>query len=478
MLQFFAVAFIVPAVTGFLYFELAAWIFVFCSASCFIAGTMLKSCFQSYKPYLSKKDGRLVTGLIWLILPLIGAVPYTFLSSRFSFIDSVFESFSGFTITGSSIISSFERIPKSILIWRALTQWLGCLGFIIFIISFVSSLRNDSQNFFDTEFNSISRNKVKPHIRATVYRILVIYFLISGICFLLLLTKMNIFYSLCYTFSCVSTGGFIFNIGGIGVFPYQIHIIIMIMMFISGISYFLLYYFITSKRRQIFKDEQVKVYILMILTASLILSAFFYFTDVKSLTYNSHELLSALHRGFFYAISAISTTGYGLIGSSFFMPLGVFMSAFLVILMFPGGCSSSSATGLKIIRVSLLAKYSVTALKRMISPRAILSVKFNKVAVKDESINMVFGFFFLYILIFLSGGILLSTQGVNFADALNLSAANLGNIGSLSTEISTGFEYGSLNVLSKLIIITLMITGRLEIYSFLALFSRIIWSKR
>ncbi|MDR1005939.1 MAG: TrkH family potassium uptake protein [Bacteroidales bacterium] len=474
MLLFFAAAFVVPAVVGFAYLESSSWVFVFCSVICFLLGTILKTANADYNPFLSKRDGRLIIGLVWIILPLIGALPYTFLSSRFGILDAIFESFSGFTTTGSSLVADFNSIPHSMLLWRAMTQWIGCLGFILVLISLMPSLRNDAHNFFNAEFNSINKDKVRPHLKATIYIIFIIYSLLSLICFVgLLIADMDVFNALCYTLATVSTGGFMFNNGGLSVFSPYVKPVLMVIMFLSGISYYLLYFLITSKRKHIFKDEQAWIYVKLIFFASLILSFFFYFRAGFPL--NFHEILAVLEKGFFYVVSAVSTTGYSL--SNVGLPL--FAAVFLVFLMFPGGCSSSSTTGLKVVRITVLFRYAVAAIKRLLYPRSIIPVKFNSVAIRDESINTIFGFFFLYIMICILGASLLTLCGISFDDAVMVSAANINNVGSLGEELSSNlFSYLQINPAAKIILITLMIIGRLEIYSFFALFSRSIWSRR
>jgi trk system potassium uptake protein TrkH len=474
MLIFFSVVFIAPAVVGFVYLEVTSWVFVYCSVSCFLVGILLKACNSQRKPFLSKRDGKLTIGLVWLLLPLVGALPYTFLTSQFSVLDSIFESFSGFTTTGSTLLTCYSNVPKSILFWRALTQWIGCLGFIFFLISLMPSLRNDAHNFFDSELYSINANKVKPHLRATIYMIFIIYLLISVICLTaLLIAKMDVFNAICYTFSTVSTGGFMFNDGGLAVFPHYVRAILMITMFISGISYYLIYYLITSKRRNIFRDDQVKVYFKVVIYASIILSLYFYFkTGFSS---NIHTIITSINKGFFYVVSAVSTTGFSY--SSQVLPL--FAAVFIVFLMFPGGCTASSATGLKIMRVTILSRYTTAAIKRLIFPHAIISVRYNNVAIKDDSVNIIFGFFFLYLLICILGASLLTICGINFDDGVMIAAANINNVGSLGEEISsTFFSYVAINNPAKVILIILMITGKLEIYSFFALFSRSMWSRR
>jgi trk system potassium uptake protein TrkH len=477
LLLFFSVVFIAPAVVGFIYLEASSWVFVFCSVSCFMIGMLLRQANVIHKPFLSRQDGRLIIGLTWLLLPIVGSVPYTFLGSQFNVLDALFESFSGFTTTGSTLITDFTLIPKSMLFWRALTQWIGCLGFIFFLITLMPSIRNDAHNFFDTEFNSINSSRVKPHLRTTIYMIFIIYLLISGVCLVsLLVAKMDIFNAICYTFATVSTGGFMFNDGGISVFSPYIRLVLMGIMFVSGISYYLLYFLIASKRGNIFHDEQVKVYSKLILFASLILSLFFYFQTGFST--NMQTIFSTISKGFFYVISAVSTTGYSFSNLSN-QSLPLFACAFLLFLMFPGGCSASSSTGLKIMRITILSRYTITAIKRLLFPHSVLPVRFNHAAIKDDSINMIFVFVFLYIIICVLGASLMTICGVSFGDAIMIASANINNVGSLGEEISTNhFTYAAASSWVKTIIIALMIIGRLEIYSFFVLFSRSIWLRR
>jgi trk system potassium uptake protein TrkH len=471
IIMFIGLAMIAPAVVSFLYGEANAYGFVFGIFICFLAGTTLAYYNKDYCPLISKKDGRLIVGLLWITIPILGAIPFILDSENFTLTDAIFESFSGFTTTGFSIIkSSYAQIDKGILLWRALTQWIGSLGFVLFVIVFLNSFRDGSNNLFDARFNSINSEKVHPHIRATVYRIFLTYITLSLIsCALLFLCKMDIFNALCYGFSTVSTGGFSYTDGGVGAFSLHIQYVILLTMFLSGISYYLLYRLPNVRKKSILKDEQFRIYSLLILICSLILAIYFFAND--------NGLESSVHTALFSVVSAVSTTGYNLSETANVNFGSLFVSLFILLLMFPGGCSASSSTGLKIIRISILVKYIKVAGKRILHSNAILPVRFNKEIVKDEDVNRIFGFFFLYIMIFICGTVLLTCCGTNFSDSLALSASSLSNVGELAKSVSNNVSFIALDAKIKIILIILMTLGRIEIYSFFALFSHSLWRK-
>lgn len=420
---------------------------------------------RNYTALISKKDGRLLIGLLWILMPIFGAVPY--IIHGFSFTNAFFESYSGFTTTGASIVKDVELMPKGLLLYRSFTQWLGGLGFAVFIIIFIKTMRNGANNLFNAEFNSIEKEKDSPHIRSTVYKIFIIYSSLTLFCFLLLLRgDMTWFEALCHSFSTISTGGFSVSNGNIGSYTSYSQWVIMIFMFLSGISYFLFLFAFKGKWKRILKDEQLRFYVLIILSFALIF--FFYFFFNKDL-----DLFSSIRTSLFYVVSVVSSTGFDLQANA----LGMLPTIIFIFLMFIGGCSASSSTGLKIVRVIVLFRYIPVSLKRIFHPRAIIPVRYNGKALRDESVRLIFGFFFLFLLIFLAGALFLSLTGNGFVESLSLSAAAISNMGPIMGSIAEGFSYVELNVFSKYVLIALMLIGRLEIYAFFALFSKTVWGR-
>ena len=409
---------------------------------------------------VSKQQGQVFVALLWIIIPFLGSFVYFFADIGLKFTDCLFESYSGFTTTGSSIIDKPETLPKWLLVYRSFTQWIGGLGFALLIIAILRKKSLNLNNLFNAEFFSLTNNKIFPHLHDTVDTIFVVYFTITVACLAALYFQgMSWVDSLCYAFSTISTGGFVTNSGNIGAYSPSIQWTIICFMFLSGISFFLFVRFFKGKFRSVFSNEQLRYYTIIILFVSL---CFVLYWSLSS----DMGLADKIRSSIFYSVSIVSSTGYDLRLSS----PGEFVMCCLLLLMFIGGCSASSSTGLKIIRVILLFRFARTALTRIFHPHAVVPVMYNKKAVEDQEIERVFGFFFLYLLTFLIGVFVLCCLNNDFSLSIYLSAANLGNIGPIVGNYTAQFAYSGLNTASQMFLILLMLMGRLEIYSFLVIF--------
>lgn len=422
---------------------------------------------KSFHLPVSKKDGQVAVGLLWLLIPLLGSLPYLIFTKGFSFNEAVFESFSGFTTTGSSIIIDLSIIPKSLLVYRSLTQWVGGLGFAVVIILALRGRAGLMMNIFNAEFSSVYKNRMYPHLSDVALRILLIYSALTLICFLLLnMGSMDVMQSLCHSFSTIATGGFSTENNNIGAFTdnYTINVITL-MMFLSGVSYFV---FIRLFRFdfKVLKDNQFLAYIFYIV---VVVCVFVVYAFYKGDTHLSENIRNAL----FYVVSILSTTGYDIhsYGNH------IFISTILVFLMFIGGCSASSASGLKVIRVIQLVRYAKVSMNKMFHPHALMPVKYNGKIVSDEEMKNTLSFFFLYVVIFVAGVFLLSCFGNAFDISITLSIANLGNIGPVVGGYLKDFSYAYLNIPTQVVLILLMIMGRLEIFAFFALLSKSLWKR-
>ncbi len=409
---------------------------------------------------VSKQQGQVFVALLWIIIPFLGSFVYFFADIGLEFTDCLFESYSGFTTTGSSIIDKPETLPKWLLVYRSFTQWIGGLGFALLIIAILRKKSLNLNNLFNAEFFSLTNNKIFPHLHDTVDTIFVVYSTITVACLAALYFQgMSWVDSLCYAFSTISTGGFVTNSGNIGAYSPSIQWTIICFMFLSGISFFLFVRFFKGKFRSVFSNEQLKYYTIIILFVSL---CFVLYWSLSS----DMGLADKIRSSIFYSVSIVSSTGYDLRLSS----PGEFVMCCLLLLMFIGGCSASSSTGLKIIRVILLFRFARTALTRIFHPHAVVPVMYNKKAVEEQEIERVFGFFFLYLLTFLIGVFVLCCLNNDFSLSIYLSAANLGNIGPIVGNYTAQFAYSGLNTASQMFLILLMLMGRLEIYSFLVIF--------
>lgn len=434
-----------------------------------IIGYTLMLLNRNYSPYLRKRDGRIIVGLIWFVSPLIAALPYLLSLNYFKTpINALFESFSGLTTTGSTILDNLDIIPRSILIWRALTQWMGGMGLTLIVILLLKNYKNASNYLFNAEFTSLDKEKIRPHIKDSVLRILLIYIGLTIISIILLcFGEMDVFTAVCHSFGAVSTGGFSTTNTNIGEFSTYTQYIITLIMLFSGISYIVLYWFIRGRGKQFLRDEQTRVYLIIIFISTIIISGSLYFL-------RNTELEKSIRLGLLHTVSVVSTTGYYLPEAQNF---GIFISTLLLVLMFIGGSSASSSTGLKIIRVIVLYKYSNNYFKKMFHPRAVIPMKYNKITISNEASNLVFGFFFLYLISFIIGAFILTLFGNEFMPSIALSASSISNIGPVIGYMSPQTTYSSLNIGSKIVIMTLMMIGQLEIYSFLAMFSKTVWIK-
>lgn len=459
--------FLLSSIVGLLYGERESVYFAYAFAIVALIGGLVAYGNRNFHTNISKKDGRLIVGLMWILIPLFGALPYAFDAKDFTLTDAIFESYSGYTTTGASILDDVESVSKAVLFYRSFTQWIGGLGFAILVIMFVRNFPEGAKNLFNAEFNSIEKEKDRPHIKNTVYKIFFLYLFFSIVCCILLsFGEMSVFEAVCNTFATISTGGFSISNGNMGAYSDYSRNVVMVFMFLSGISYFLLIWLARGKFKKVFKDEQLQYYCSIILVCSLLLALYFVFVDNMSFFWGLKDAL-------FYIISTLSTTGFDLKVSR----LGLFASTFLILLMFIGGCSASSSTGLKIIRLITLLKYIPVAIKRMFHPRAIIPVRYNGKALRDDEVSLVFGFFFLFFVIFLLGIMLLTVAGNSLLHSIALSAASVSNVGPIMGSVAEGFSYSALGAGSKSVLIVLMLLGRLEIYALIAVVSPTVWKR-
>lgn len=307
-----------------------------------------------------------------------------------------------------------------------------------------------------------------PLLKDTVKRIFVIYSLMTLACFVcLILSGLNWVNALCYSFSTVSTGGFTTSASGLIPYGSLTQYIIMFFMFISGVSFFLIVQFFQGKLRLVVVNEQLRYYVLLILVVSLCFAGY--------LTYGSDmSWADRIRTSLFSSVSMVSSTGYNIN----VRPLGVFVNTCLILLMFIGGCSASSASGLKVIRVIILFRYARTALVKIFHPHAVVPVRYNGKSVLNEDVRSVFGFFFLYLVIFIAGIFVLSCMGNDLSSSMTMTIANLGNIGPVTGHYMSGFSYSGLSSVARAVLILLMLLGRLEIYTFISLFSKSLYKRR
>jgi len=411
------------------------------------------------------------TALLWLIVPLLGAVPYLAAGVVPSFTDALFESVSGFTTTGSSVILSPESLPAWLRMWRALTQWVGGLGLVLFIVAFVPSLRAGSSQLYAAEFSGTQQRKLHPHMSRNVARMWGIYTLMTLLCTAALYAtdKRSVFDSVCLAMSTVSTGGFMPASGGMAGYGTGTMMVLTLFMFLSGVNVAMLYNLFTFHWRRLRRSSEFVVYaVLFVLAAAVCTVAF-----VSEGGLWGESARYAL----FHVASTMSTCGFYMSA-----PKGwpFFVSVVTFVLMVVGAMAGSTGGGLKVRRVMIVAKYLSNYLNGMLHPNGVTRVKVNGEVVEEGYVDKVLAFVFLYVLFIVGGGWVLTMCGRSIPEALSMAAANVGNLGPSPVMDTMGghLDYGLLPRVAKWTLTVLMVAGRVELFALVAVVSPSYWRLR
>ncbi|MCL1827884.1 MAG: TrkH family potassium uptake protein [Oscillospiraceae bacterium] len=426
---------------------------------------------SSVKPKDNKirtRDAFTATALSWIIISCFGALPYYFSGCFSSVIDCVFESVSGFTTTGATILIDVEIMPEGILFWRSMSQWMGGLGILLLIPALMPSIHASSVNILRAELTGPSPHKIVPGIRETAKIIYTIYFVMTAVLFILLLISgLSVFDSLISTFSTAGTGGVSNKNASVGAFGNaSAEIILTVFMFLFGISFSLYYLPFAGDLKKLVKDEELRLYLGMAFVCVIII------TINTSGIYGG--FLKALRYTAFQVSAAVSTTGF--IDANF--SLWPAMSQILLIfLMFTGSCAGSTGGGIKIVRGLLLFKMVKVELHKVFHPDSVKTVKLNGKKINPEIVSKAALFFFLYFAILLPSTALIAADSKDILTSAEAVFASLNNIGPEFGLIGAAGSYYEFSVLSKIILSFNMVAGRLEIIPVLVLFTPAAWKK-
>ena len=413
---------------------------------------------------ISNRDGYLVVTLSWLLFLLMGALPYMIGGTIPSFIDAFFESSSGFTTTGSTIIPDVEILPYSILFWRSLTHWLGGLGIIMLVVIVLPSMKVTGYQLYSLE--SSLREKIHPKTAAIGWRILFIYtgLTLSGI-FLLMLGDMSVFDSICYTFGSVATGGFSTRNTSMMSYSAYSQYITMIFMFLGGVSQIVYYYFFKFNFKKVKQNEEFWFYLATVIVIGALVTSIL-------LINSTDNLETAFRYAFFNVISILTTTGY----SNFdylLWPIPVMIIIFL--LLFAGASTGSTTGSIKIARHLIVIKNIKNVFIKLNHPNAISNIRFNGKVLSEKNNITIVSFILLYLFIFVIGTILVVVTGSDVVTASSAVASSLGNVGPGFGTIGPMSTYAHLPQSTKFILSIIMIIGRVEIITVFALFTRTFW---
>ncbi len=419
--------------------------------------------------HITVKEGLAIVATGWIILSLFGALPLFLSGSTKTYIDAFFETVSGFTTTGATILTDVESLPAGVLFWRSFTHWIGGMGILVFTISLLPALGIGGFQIFKAESPGPVAGKINPKIKDTAKTLYTIYFTITIIqVVLLILAGMNLFDSLVYTFGTVGTGGLATKGDSVGAYPnVAIHLIIGVFMVISGINFSLYYAAFKGRWDELFEDEELRLYLILVTVASLFIALNLFLNNYSS-------ILVSLKDAFFQVGSIITTTGYSTVD---FNQWPSFSKAILFLLMFVGGSAGSTAGGVKVIRVLVLLKLIKREILKIFHPRAIKPIKVNGKIMGEDTIEGINAFMALYMVIFLISGILISLENVDLLTAFSSVAATLGNIGPGFNLVGPASNFGFYSQLSKFYFSVLMLLGRLELFTIIALLVPTKWSK-
>ena len=411
-----------------------------------------------------------ITSAVWLAVPFCGALPYLFTGTLDSFTDAAFESVSGFTTTGSSVVCNPDNIPRGILIWRSLTQWIGGLGLILFAVALLKRLNRGSLQLYSAEFSGTQQRKLHPHISKSVSRMWRIYTLITLLLVaLLILAGNSILDSLCLAMSTVSTGGFMPHQFGLGGYSPLTLDILTVFMFLSGVNVALLYNLFTFHWRKVRHNSEFTVYVVLFFMAVVLC--------MMPLLLQGDNLIPTARHSLFHVASTVSTCGFytdSSVCSGFVGPVVTFL------LILSGAMAGSTGGGIKLRRLMTLFVYLRNYLTRMIHPNVVFSVKIDRKVVPTDYVNLIFGFLFLYLCFIIGGAFLLTFSGSSIAEAFCLAAANISNLGPspLINGMGASIEYAMMPNLAKWTLMILMLAGRLEIFTLVAVVSPSYWKRR
>jgi trk system potassium uptake protein TrkH len=416
---------------------------------------------------VNKKEGYLIVALAWLFMGFFGALPYYMSDVTPHFVDAVFESFSGLTTTGASIFGDIEALPKGVMLWRSLSQWIGGMGIVVLTIALFPLLGIGGIELFVAESPGPTADKLHPRIKETAKRLWLLYLGITvTLVILLWLEGMTPFDSINHAFTTISTGGFSTKNASIAFYNSPaIHYTIAIFMLISGMNFSIIYMGYKRYFRKIWANDEFRYYLYFSIAGVLLISF----------------LVNVIHPGdfeknfrdsFFQFASVVSTTGYITYD---YTTWGNGITMIFFLLLFSGACAGSTAGGIKIIRHTVFVKNMFLEFRRILHPRAMIRLKINNEVVAPRILTHILVFLLVYLLVIVAGSLIMMFLGIDIATSLSMVATSVGNVGPGIGLVAPPYNFGDFPDAAKWVCAALMVIGRLELFTILILFSRSFW---
>ena len=422
---------------------------------------------------MGEREGYLIVAMVWVVFSVFGMLPYYLSGQVPTFTDAWFETMSGFTTTGATIIPDLNSITHGLLFWRAITQWLGGMGIIVLSIAILPIFGLNGMQLYAAEVTGLTYEKLSPRISDTAKMMWTTYIVLTLIeVGALWLCGMDLFDAVCHSFSTIATGGFSTKNESLAFYDSAaIHYIVTFFMFMSGINFVLLIYLLRGKARNVIKEEELRWYTIAVILFTLIITLGLY---ISRTGWTITQMERSFRDSLFTVISAMTSTGYTI---SDYMNWPLVAWVIIFFLMLTGACAGSTAGGIKWVRLSIIFKNGVAEFKRRIHPNAIVPVKLNKKNVPQQTINNIMAFMIFYVFIIVITVVVFCACGVNFDEAIGSAVSAMGNVGISIGQFGPSGTYESFPIIAKWMMSLVMLIGRLEIFTILLLFTKVLWRK-
>ncbi|WP_121069014.1 TrkH family potassium uptake protein [Maribacter vaceletii] len=481
LLLFNGLFMLVAAVVSGVYKDGATLGITLASITSMFIGTFLMFYTRGHKKEVKRKEGYIIVTFGWVVMSISGMLPYLFSGAIPDVTNAFFETISGYTTTGASILDDIEAMPEGILIWRSITHWIGGMGIIVLAIAILPLLGIGGMQLFSAEAPGPNADKLHPRITDTAKRLWYIYvgYTVAET-ILLKLAGMSFFDAVNHSLSTLSTGGFSTKNASLAYWNDSplIQYIIILFMFLAGSNFVLSYFAFKGKIQRVLKDEEFKFYSIFIAVFSVLAAFVIYYQANVPVSEYHPKVLGAAESSFrhslFQVIAVITTTGFV---SADFTNWTPFLTIFFFGLMFLGGSAGSTAGGIKVMRHLLIIKNGLLEFKRTLHINAIIPVRYNDKTIKEHFVYNIIAFFVLYMLLFIIGALVLGAMGLDFVSAVGGAATSLGNVGPGLGDLNPLSNFNGLPALGKWWCGFLMLVGRLELFTVLILFTPYFWKK-
>ena len=459
---------LLPLVVSLVYRDGCWWSFLTVGAAAYGAGYLLIRFCKTGNQVIFAREGFVIVGLSWILLSLIGAVPFTISGQIPSFVDAFFETVSGFTTTGASILTDVESMAKSMLFWRSFTHWIGGMGILVLVVAIFPAQSGRTMHILRAEIPGPVAGKLTPKVRETAKILYLIYLAITALEVILLLCGgMDFFESVLHAFGTAGTGGFGVKADSIASYSPYLQWVIAVFMLLFGVNFNVYYLLLIRRFKSVIKSEELWIYLGIVALSVGLITA-----NIYSIYGN---FAAALRNSAFQVSSIITTTGYS---TADFDAWPTLSKAILFILMFIGACAGSTGGGLKVSRVALIFKSMKRDVRKLTHPRLVATAQFEGKNVEEETLKNIRGYFAVYMVVFVAVFLLISFEHFSLETNLSATAACLNNIGPGFGAVGPMASYAGYSPFSKIVLSFAMLFGRLELYPLLVLFTPSTWLKK